>query len=787
MATLLPRNKIKKLLGKWRSDRNSPNAHVVRGSELWEHIRETVLMTIFLMDDLPFGRKLFDTMDLGRWISFDNFRKICILAVLAHDLGKAGQIFQTMMWQLELDFQDWKRRLLTDPEAKANYIPYIQMCRHEPVSLHLLMTEPRISGWFREMAGGYFDIICAAAFGHHRKTAKTKDIQKADWPSEIYLEELTRDLGNMTKEFFKDSPEFPTCPDITVKIKDIRKTATRFLSEDTPETSVSIAVKWVVILGDVLGSMTAATEDVTCEAFRKDLEDRLQEIFRPMTVDYLSYTDFSEKGTSPNALQKEALDVATDIILQGGCGSGKTNAAYLACSQRPHDRLIFTTPTTGTASQHWANSGCKSTTATKNSRSIIDRRLYGTDRRLYGTAENIHLNPTEPSEEETAQLRDALEAFEDFDKEIVFATSDQILGILGFSHANILWLLYIVQSQVVFDEFHCYDDVMRQHYYQLLRWMPNLRAIAISATITSKQKSQFLRIRPNATYVVDRSENAPAKRPRYRLHLLKDETEAREFFKKGALWVVNQVGISQDLGYRYPEALIYHSRYQYPGRKGIQETLVNGFDPRLGERIEIRAITTQVAEMSLDLSALWLLSEIAPIAALIQRLGRLNRIPTNDKVLDAYFYMPTKANPYNKKELEVALSWIKSLEGRDLSQEDLALAFESLRDVTLDHPLETRMSDTDPREVRDSNGWTRRGLLPADANYLLSMPRRTPAEARRWKQELLLREVPFPVSGTVKKMIEDGVLQPSRELGFRYKIPGYLFHYDTRLGLIKND
>lgn len=780
MTTLLPRKEIKKLLGKWRSDRNSPHAYEVRGFELKEHIRESVIMTIFLMDKTPFGRKLFEVMDLGRWISFDNFRKICILAVLAHDLGKAGQVFQTMMWQLELDFEDWKRRLISDPEAKTNYTPYMQMCRHEPISLHLLMTEPRISRWFKEMAGGYFDIICAAAFGHHRKTAKTQDIQKADWLSEIYLEELTRDLGVMAKEFFKDGPEFPQCPDLTVKVKDIRKTATRFLSEDAPETAVSIAVKWVVILGDVLGSMTGATEDVTCEAFRKDLENRLQEIFRPVTIDYLAYTDFAKKDTHPNALQKEALDVATDIILQGGCGSGKTNAAYLTCSQRPHDRLIFTTPTTGTASQHWVNSGCQNTTATRNSRAIIDRRLYG-------AAENIQLEPTEPSDEETVQLRDALESFENFDKEIVFATSDQILGVLGFSHASIMWLLYIVQSQVIFDEFHCYDDVMRQYYYQLLKWMPNLRAIAVSATITSRQKSQFLKIRPKAIHVADRSEDAPAKRPRYRLHLLGDESEASNYFKKGALWVVNQVGVSQDLGDRYSDALVYHSRFRYPDRKWIQETLVQGFDPKLKELIELRAITTQVAEMSLDLSAMWLLSEIAPIAALIQRLGRLNRIPKNDKVLDAYFYMPAKVNPYGKKELETALSWVKSLEGRDLSQEDLALAFESLRDVSLDYPLETRMSDTDPHSVRDSNGWTRRGLLVSDVNYLRGMSRMTPADNFLWKQELLLREVPFPVSGTIKKMIEDGILQPSRELGFRYKIPGYLFHYDARLGLIKND
>jgi len=741
-------------------------------------------MTAFLFDDVPFGRKLFDVMDLGQWITYEDFRKTCLLAVLAHDFGKAGQVFQTMMWQLEEDWDDWKRRLKLDPLAAADYTKYIQRFRHEPLSLHLLMREPAISGWFRGMAGIWFDVVCAAAFGHHRKTAKVKDIEKYTLKSEVYLEELTRDIGGIVQEFFDPDPGFPMCPDSMISPRDIRLTAMDFLSGDTPETPVSIAVKWVTILGDVLGSMTGATADVTCEAFREDLKTRITDIFRPVTIDYLSYTDFSKKGTTPNALQQEALSVATDIIIQGGCGSGKTNAAYLTSSNQPHDRLIFSTPTTGTASQHWLNAGCRDTTSTRNSRAILDRKLY---RKLYGKAENINLIPTEHNDEETQRMQGALAVFNNFNDQIIYATADQILGVLGFSHTSIMWLLFIVQSQVVFDEFHCYDDIMRQNYYQLLRWMPKLRAIAISATITKKQRSLFQKIRPEAVFVIDRSTTAPAKRPRYRLHVLTDEAEARGYFKKGTLWVVNQVSVSQALGNLHPDALIYHSRYKYPDRVEIQETLVQGFDPKLGGTVNLRAITTQVAEMSLDLSAYCLLSEIATIAALIQRLGRLNRIPENPTILDAYFYMPAKINPYVKKDLEASLTWINSLTGRDLSQDDLADAFEKVQDSSQDYAWEHLMADTDPTDIRDDNGWTRRGLLGPDFDYLLKMPRRTPLETFLWRQELLLREIPFPVSKTIKMMIEDGSLKPSRELGFRYRIPGHLFHYDPRLGLIRDE
>src|SRR5207253_2500890 len=48
------------------------------------------------------------------------------------------------------------------------------------------------------------------------------------------------------------------------------------------------------------------------------------------------------------------------------------------------------------------------------------------------------------------------------------------------------------------------------------------------------------------------------------------------------------------------------------------------FDPRRNPGAAL-AVCTQVAEMSLDLSATMLVTDRAPVPALIQRLGRLNR------------------------------------------------------------------------------------------------------------------------------------------------------------------
>ena len=94
------------------------------------------------------------------------------------------------------------------------------------------------------------------------------------------------------------------------------------------------------------------------------------------------------------------------------------------------------------------------------------------------------------------------------------------------------------------------------------------------------------------------------------------------------------------------------------------------------------AITTQVAEMSLDLSADLLISDYAPIPSLIQRLGRLNRfedIP--EKCREGIFLKPENAAPYAKKDDEEKFfqdieRWLEKVAtGENISQQNLLAAF----------------------------------------------------------------------------------------------------------------
>src|SRR5207249_2400945 len=126
--------------------------------------------------------------------------------------------------------------------------------------------------------------------------------------------------------------------------------------------------------------------------------------------------------------------------------------------------------------------------------------------------------------------------------------------------------------------------------------------------------------------------------PRYRVgQVPKDEAPDRalESWRRGkkVLWVVNTVSRCQEIA-SHLRALLgpadvkcYHSRFRLKDRRERHDNAIAYFRrPR-----PVVLVATQVCEMSLDLDADVLITELAPVPSLIQRMGRCFRHPVTEQ------------------------------------------------------------------------------------------------------------------------------------------------------------
>jgi CRISPR-associated endonuclease/helicase Cas3 len=225
---------------------------------------------------------------------------------------------------------------------------------------------------------------------------------------------------------------------------------------------------------------------------------------------------------------------------------------------------------------------------------------------------------------------------------------------------------------------------------------------------------------------------------RYRLRRLKDKNEAIGVARQGLierkkiLWVVNTVARAQQLTEEIRrlatevggQVLCYHSRFTLDDRKKWHGEVVRVFKPGIGEPLKaIIAITTQVCEMSLDLDADILISEDAPITALIQRMGRCNRkteLPLAG-IGEVYVYKPSDDLPYSKEDLQpvdaflIELARLNAIKQSDL---EVALAKHGKKAPAGDRFVTFTGSgpyaDGDAEDFRDLDERTSPGILDLD-------------------------------------------------------------------------
>ncbi len=607
---------------------------------------------------------------LGGEFSKELWRNALFCSVWLHDLGKANDHFQKMI----------RNRT------------YQQGIRHE--ALGIVVAAEFLSPWLkhvwsqRNYPEWFWPSIIFAVAGHHLKFPDKKDrggidvTFLGDHPQLEEFWKIGQELFGMNSKPITSKRTYSLLAFGGIEEK-LRKLRRSFDRDFTSVQKLFIAsLKACLMCADVAGS--ALPDKVT--DVDQDIKVWLQRRIAPVLQKGQLEEIVSKKlqGSPPRHFQRSVVEAkAKTVLVEAGCGSGKTAAAYLwAAEHAVNKRLFFCYPTTASASEGFAGylHDPDFEAILVNSKADIDYRLL----------ENLPARSK--SQIEIRSLR--LEALETWPVPVVVCTTHTVLGLLQNVRRGIYAWPSLVRSAFVFDEIHSYSPKLFEHLLRFLEIFKSVPILLMTATLPIERRQQLEKVsqlRGGFSVVKGLGDRENAKR--YILSRSNEDTayqEAREVLLKGGkvLWICNTVSRTMALARKALADELpvqpFHSRYCYRDRLQRQRMVVDGFLPG---KPAMLAVTTQVAEMSLDLSSDLLVSEYAPIAAMIQRLGRLNRfddIP--DKIGKALLLKPESALPYAKGEEEQALwqkveTWLSIVaDAETKSQRELAEAFVSVEE-----------------------------------------------------------------------------------------------------------
>ena len=665
------------------------------------------------------------------------FLRTLHVSLWLHDLGKVNDSFQ-----------------------EALETGRTQVVRHEHLSAMLLCSGP-LQTWLEGAGSAGVDtgVVIAAVAGHHLKAARAEfgmprveaevRVPLSHQDTRAVLEGAAGVAGVPAPA--KLEPLVLQADDLLALRKAVQTTARALqisVRSDQRRQRLSAAVRAALIAADAAG-LAIIREGLDLRAWIAGCFDHdplspqevEESVLRPRVqeIERRSGRQFKWHG-----FQDAAAQLGERGLLLAPCGSGKTLAAWRwvqsqAAAERA-GRVIFLYPTRGTA--------------TEGFRDYVSWAGAEMAALVHGTADfdllGMFSNETDPRAQQQWAVDERLYSLFFWTKRIFSATVDQFLSFLRFQYGSMCLLPVLADSIVVIDEVHSFDRSMFTALERFLRFF-RVPALCMTATLPEDRRRILtshcgLRSFPSAE---DRFEDLAVESEAGRYGVRRGTREegsalARDVSACGGkvLWVVNTVSRCQDIARQLGKAggtqsICYHSRYRLADRKQRHEEAIAAFrspSPAL-------LVATQVCEMSLDLDADVLITEIAPVPSLIQRFGRCFRRPVAGRTGcgRVLVYAPENHQPYERQEMGQAESWLAELAGRarPVSQAELAVSLEQLPNTDptaadgyvgfLDGEV---FASSREESFRDSDEFTTDCVLDADRDAYLTLRRRRDSLAR---------------------------------------------------------
>ncbi|MCQ2233408.1 MAG: CRISPR-associated helicase Cas3' [Paludibacteraceae bacterium] len=243
-----------------------------------------------------------------------------------------------------------------------------------------------------------------------------------------------------------------------------------------------------------------------------------------------------------------------------------------------------------------------------------------------------------------------------------------VFGIKGYE----AMLLDLEGCDVILDEIHTYTSEIQAIVLKIIEIL-NAVGCRIHVGTATMPKVLYNRILEllggkEKVYEVSLSNEILSTFNRHVIHKVTDYESCSKVIKESIekrhkiLIVCNQVQRAQqiynEIGKTYDnvERMLIHSRFKRKDRALLETSLKADFNTSTNACI---VVSTQVVEVSLDISFDVMITECAPIDALIQRFGRINRKRTDEtigKYKDIYVIQPSvnkqEALPYDVEVLE---------------------------------------------------------------------------------------------------------------------------------------
>ncbi len=513
----------------------------------------------------------------------ERFWKLLRVAVVVHDAGKAHAGFQALLQGMK---NTWHRQ------------------RHELFSLcfvdGLLLTE-------EEKA-----LVAFAIAGHHKSLDEL-----SDFVGKNYKSEETNDLWEIYEE---DKPEFQ---------EECRKVNTEAVADLLRSYSLEWEEKWMeVAIEERIRTLrhwkVAAEEAVFWERLLlvgalKQCDHLASAAIRTLgTLDLKDFEFLFRYAWYEH--QQKASGCVENVILTAPTGSGKTETALLwlrkQLEEKGQGRVFYVLPFTASINAMYER---------------LNRDLgAGKAGMLHGKlAQYLEYRMEEDDnvvgEAEKKQL---LEDFKSMVTPLKVVTPFQLLkslfGLKGFEKGMFEWC----GCYLIFDEIHAYDPKVFAQIIVLLKFM--LRYMNASVHIMTATLPRFMR--QELEQVVGQCMQITAsldlyeKFQRHRVVIKPGKlTDSLEEIQntldegKQVLVVCNTVAIAQQVYSRLKAGrkVLLHGAFNAQDRYRHEKTLREGQVNLL--------VGTQAIEVSLDIDYDCIYTEPAPLDALIQRFGRVNR------------------------------------------------------------------------------------------------------------------------------------------------------------------